>query len=852
MAAVPFNPDPLAQVDPKKIGPLRDGVMGDHSVSLDGLDQLMAEGQNPSSEDLAVRQLGVQPQPPATGFEQLTGATPSGQVTSMGSAGMGNEPGTSATTGIGQGQGHGSAAGGDSVTGHSMYGLGDDSGSVLSGGSLSDPADRSAIAALYGDDFPLLKDHPTEVDWVSWAQHAWTNYGAGTYAIIHMVERNRLFRKGQQWISSVGFGPWREPMKPRDAARIVDNMISPALDQRIQLIMEQRPGFNCEPESQDHDKVKRAEAAQAALEYSWKEQKMPLIVQEGAYWTGTDGVCFLELYWDPDAGPWVDPKTYVDPESGKALLPWTRQFPAGDVRTRVRRIEQVRVSPEATATRRPWLWLIREVISKNEAVRTYGKDVADEVGTFNYDDNLQHIPISRMGFIYPEIDELTRTQQTVSRVTVYAEKSEYIPTGFQMTLVANKLVVPPMPLLIGEVPIVRWTDGSTDPSFFPIAEMNKWVDSQIRQNTLWSKWVEGIRKHSGINVLAREGTISTESFSAGSMNIWGVKGTMPLQDVLKEVGGHPISPDVVQALQANQKRFEDLTGWNDTSRGSMTAGDSGRAILAIREQLERVFAPMIQAASISFTDWAKLVLKFMRWGYDIPRQIALEGRSRPDLGMVLSNQDLDQTSHVWIEPETLMPMPRSLRLSMLDDMFQKQLVSPQEYRSRMPFAWVRNMDSPDVHHKARAERIAQMIIQTGNPMPEPILWMDDEHTHQTVLEEEILLQPDQPQMVLAAAYERWILLAQQGAAKQQAMAMGMMGPMPGTPPPMWPPDGSQGEVPAPNQQQQPLQGPGQQLGAQQAPLALNNPPVAAAPMQQIGLTSGDQNTRLFEQGQPIK
>jgi hypothetical protein len=854
---MPFGqntPDPMKKLTLQQLGPLSNGQGGTLQIppdivppaddpSMDGLDLLRQEGQNPHAADVGQPQY-QQPSPlPVEGdpTTQQTGLTAApagtgGTADSSGAA-LSRIDKTDENTNVGQKLGESSNTMG-------KYDVGGGDFSVL-GGPNDDPEVRAAIAALYGDDVPLLKDSASEADWVAWAEHLWLSYGPAVQAAVHLIERNRLFRKGMQWISSIGFGPWREPQKARDTARAVDNVIAPALDQRVQLLREQRPGFQTEPENQDPDNVKRAQAQQYALEYQWHQQDMQAIVGETAFWAGTDGCAFWELYWDTDRGPWHEVEQYQDPEI-KAMLPFQKKFPLGDIGIRCRRIEQVRVSPEATATRKPWLWMIREVISKNQAVREYGTKVAQEAGTYTNDDNLQHVPANRMGFILPELDELQRQQTTVDRYIIYADKSEYLPNGFEMVVVGRALVVPPMPLKIGRVPMVRFTDGSTDPAFYCTPEMNKWVESQIRHNALWSKWIEGIRKMASVNLLARESSLSGETLVTGTMNIFSVKGSQPVGETVQEIGGFSMAADLKEAMALNIKRFEDLTGWNDTTRGSFSGDQSGRAILAIREQVERVFAPMVNTASDSMTAWAKLSLEWMKWGYDIPRMISVQGESRQDLAQEISSDDFDHVTNVWIDPETLMPMPRALRLSILDDMFQKQLISPQEYRQRMPFAWTRALESADADHDARAHRVAAMIEQTSNPLVLPILWMDDEHIHQTVLEKMLLLDDDKPEKVRAAAYERWQMLAQQAQYKQRGETM----PMPG--------QDMSGLLPPPRPQGPPagpgtaagLQGPAQQMGAQQAPLAVNNPPVAAAPAMTIGGTDQQNATRRFEHAAP--
>jgi hypothetical protein len=179
------------------------------------------------------------------------------------------------------------------------------------------------------------------------------------------------------------------------------------------------------------------------------------------------------------------------------------------------------------------------------------------------------------------------------------------------------------------------------------------------------------------------------------------------------------------------------------------------------------------------TEWAKVTIAFMKWGYTMPRTMAVEGRGRPDLARQLSAEDIDGgVVDVFIDPETLMPMPRSLRLFLLNDMVNRGLVSPQEYRRRLPFAFVKDLSTPDEDHQARAKRVAEAIRQTGDPQVLPILWQDDEAIHQDVLERELILPDDGDPMVRQAAQMRWQMLAQQAQMKQMGMMMAMGGGAP--------------------------------------------------------------------------
>lgn len=658
----------------------------------------------------------------------------------------------------------------------------------------ADPKAKAAAQALYGSDFPLLTE-PTDVAWVQWAKTRWESHRAGMQKTLHLVERNRLMRGGDQWVTSTGVGPWREPPKPRDAVRTVDNVIQPALDQRVQIVREQTPGFRTRPTTRDPEAMKRAEAQQQALEYSYAEQEMPEVLAEAAYWAGTDGVSFLGPYWHPDVGPWAE----------------AEQQPLGDIRTCVYRIEQVRVSANATATKRPHYWLIRETIPSADAVAMHGMAAVDADTSGSGTDLATTMQSGRLGLDTPGVDELYREQETVDRYTVYCERSDFLPNGLTLITVGAKVVFVG-PLIYAVVPMARITDGSSDPAFYPTPVMNGWIPHQIRINALKSKRIESIRVNAGGRFIMKAGTTATETLVGGTTSIIEVKGAFnSIGDVLLPVNGFSVGQDVESAIEDEVASFEKKSGWNDASRGSFASDASGRAILAVREQLERIFAPGVASAAKGMSEWGKIVLHIYKAMLTLPRTMAIAGKGRPDLARALTADDFDGVSQVEIDPETLMPMPRSMRLYLLDQLYQTQVINAQEYRKRLPFAFTGSISTPDDGQEARAQRVAD-AIKNAQPAPE-LRWTDNESIHQDILEREILLVDSLDPMIVQLATQRWIELAQQAAMKSGGM-------MPGMQPPQGsgPPDGSP-------------------LPPQTAPLAGSNSSMASAPQQ---LSQSDQ------------
>lgn len=686
---------------------------------------------------------------------------------------------------------------------------------------------RRLQRAIYGDSFPLASEDPAERTdsgaWAKWVRERWDSRREAVQMHLHLVERNRLFRAGQQWISSTGTGPWREPARPRDAARVVYNMVDKALDQRLQILTDQRPGFSVTPQTQEPTDRRKAQAHQIALEYQYDQMQMDRKMREAEYWAQTDGIGFWHLFWNPDRGPW-DEAVGETPGQKK---------PMGDLDCQTLRVEQVRVSANATATEDPYWMVIRETITRAEAVWRWGVTGLDASDVTAPTTSGAAAYAGSEGVGSWVLSQTTvgegqrlREELVVDKFTCYvAPHPEALPGGLHVIVVGDSVVFGPEDLLWGVIPVVRVPDGSSDPSYYPRPQMEQWLDHQMRVNALVSKWVENIRVNSGGRFLARPNAISTETLIGGLTSLVEVRGAGSMDDTVRPVQGFSVGADVKELLALEIKAFEDASGWNAVSRGQVT-GESGRAIIASREQLERVFAPSVGAAARAFTDWSKIAIAGMAWGYELPRTLGVVGLGRPDLALAVSSKDFDGVSDVRVEPATLMPMPMAFRLYLLDNWLQSGVIDIKEYRRRQQFAVARDISTPDDDQEARAKRVAfalRALAENPNAFIPPMRWVDDESIHQTVLEREILLQDDLPELVVEAAMERWNALAQQAAQKQGSMMGGM-------PPGMPPGDGA------------PVTGPAAasvpSLPAAMMPLAANNPPIGVSGMMNQGPTGG--------------
>jgi hypothetical protein len=191
------------------------------------------------------------------------------------------------------------------------------------------------------------------------------------------------------------------------------------------------------------------------------------------------------------------------------------------------------------------------------------------------------------------------------------------------------------------------------------------------------------------------------------------------------------------------KKLEDKTAWNDIARGQLTGSSgasaadiSGRAVLATRELFERAFGPVVRAAAEGATEWSQLIVKYAQWLFDVPRMIPSVG-GRGDLAKRVDADTLGDRVVVYVDPETMMPLPRALRQQLLEEQLDKGRISQATYQKRSVFADIRDLQMGDTAQWERAqwvnteieerwEELAGMdVVLRYDPAGGiPVLWQD--------------------------------------------------------------------------------------------------------------------------------
>lgn len=204
---------------------------------------------------------------------------------------------------------------------------------------------------------------------------------------------------------------------------------------------------------------------------------------------------------------------------------------------------------------------------------------------------------------------------------------------------------------------------------------------------------------------------------------------------------------------------------------------------------ERQFSNDIRAAAEGMSELAALWVDYSRWLYDEPRMIPFLGRG--DLAKKIEGKDLGEESVVYVDAETMVLMPKSLRNQMLVDLVDRGWITLEEYKRRAPFADIRNVFMGDQPQWERAQWINTFIEEKWQELAEgedfvlrfspgvgmPILWQDDPAIHKRALEE-LIYDEMKPLPLRDIAMERWGMYDQLALSQPQESEQGLI---PGVP-----------------------------------------------------------------------
>lgn len=707
--------------------------------------------------------------------------------------------------------------------------------STVGDDGTENPKARREQRRLFGEEFPgVSKDGKA---WRRWIDARLREQESTMRDKRLHWARHRHFWQGRQWISSRDGRTWREVNADDNEVKQTLNLVGPALDYRIGLVAEQRPGFKTEPLGSGVEGQEMAEAQQRVAEHYYNKLKGLKLMRDAQTNAQTDGACFLHVYVDKAAGPKREDVRLVPPTDprysnlkalgyevrmdGNLVLPLNeegqvagvgtevRTFNEGDIATRLVLAHEAFFDPEARTVNGPYdkaRWcIIRRVRDvKSARIETGDDSLESEATAVALGDpvldtgDLPGFP-TPTGFQrglppFPST-RLRPREQGVFDFLVYVAPNEAagMPNGMYRRVIGDKVVEDFDELPGGRIPLARMTDGSADNEMFPRPVMMQWVPDQITINAIVSVLLQHIRIFGLGRMMAQKGTVINETYTSIVGSLLEYTGQTPQF----QQGVHA-SGDVWRMLDFFVKKLEDKTGWGDLARGAMGGASlqdvSGRALLGAKELFERVFGPLIRATAEGMSEWACLIVDYARWLFQTPRLIPVAGRS--DLAKKIKGEDLGEESVVYIDPRTMTPLPAALRHQMLFDMMQQGLISKDVYMKNAPFGEIRDIHYGGQEQWQRAQWVNMILEERWQELValDPLTrfdpatggvamwWQDEPEVHKEALQQ-IMLDERKPLELRDLAAERWGLYDQLERAKGKVGPQGESLIPPGSAPP---------------------------------------------------------------------
>jgi len=640
---------------------------------------------------------------------------------------------------------------------------------------VADPKKR--LARKFGEGMPLL-DEQDGKKWRTWIESQRKQQdGVMRDKRLHWT-RHRHFRAGHQWISTRDGRTWREPQADANDVRSVLNVIGPALDFRLGVISEQKPGFRHEPLVGGVAGRESAEAQQSVTEYYFYMLRAWNAFQDAWFHAQSDGVSFLHVFVDKNAGPTredVDliPETderfaglkaqgYMINEQGLLELPYAdegvvappdaepRILYEGEIACRILLAHEVVFDPEARSVNGPvdrakWA-LVRRVRSVEQARLETGNSQLEAETQISSQNDAMDLPLDRsMGWqrgLPPFPTRRQRITEGVAEYILWIAPDQHEPgleSGLWIRLIGDKIVDRGDELPGGVIPLARFTDGSADTDIFPRPIMSDWIGDQMAINALLSALLKHARWFTGGRMLALKGTVLEETFSNITGSFVEYQGAKPDQFPPVSAG-----QDAWRLLDWLIKKLEDKTGWNDIARGQVTGGGSasaqdisGRAVLAMQQALERTFGPAVRAGAEGATEFAILIVKYAQWLFDEPRLIPAVG-GRGDLAKRIDGEMLGDRPMVYVDPQTMMPLPRALQQQLLEEQLDKGRITLQTYQKGSVFSNIRDIRMGDSDQWERAQFVNTQLEEQWEEIEKldmsqrysagyggiPVLWQD--------------------------------------------------------------------------------------------------------------------------------
>jgi hypothetical protein len=644
--------------------------------------------------------------------------------------------------------------------------------------------------------------------------------------------------------------------EPSHRKRYRINYIKTKTIARVAKYTRTPPNPSVIPATSDREDIFNARASQKALEYITKKAFIRERFMQTMQAVPLTGKAFLAVRWDDKingASPSKNVETgEVAPTMGEVRVDFC---PAFEILVPDPGIEDLGQQPDVIRAK---LVLLKDLKAKYQEFAEDLKGESKDADVFYYQRQIADLGSRQGGMAsgatsYGEGEE--DDKKYVLRLEYFVKPCSDYPQG-RYVVCANRLKLWDTPNLPGSFmtvnennpyPFVEFCDDKAPGQFYPDAFVERMIDLQREYNEYRSKIAESLTTNMFPKLIVwnqlglDETAFNTEA--GERLNVNYIPGMLPPS----YLSAPNVAGDAWNVIQHIKNEFDDVTSIYPASTGGAKGQNSGYQTSLLQEAADQVHGPAIQRNAYALEELYIKVRHLMKMFYTIPRMITIAGRNNIPEVYEFSRDSIDENSDVKIEPDTMMPPLRSVRLDQIKqwakDGLYGDIKDPAVLKKIHDASRMHGFVDAEADKQHRDEEEAQeenIRMNRGEPLMKPQPWenhmvhwelhIDEfkspeaklwppEQMQRNVLHALVHLNYINPQQALMMAGEFGLqqpLIQLQQMQQMQAMA-GMqqgVGPQQGpeqmAPPPSGQPGQGENEgqaPPPPQQQQEPPQDP---------------------------------------------
>lgn len=527
--------------------------------------------------------------------------------------------------------------------------------------------------------------------------------------------------------------------EPAHRKRYRINYIKSKVIARVAKYTRTPPNPSVIPGTSDREDIFNARASQKALEYITKKANIRQRFMQVMEAVPLTGKAFLAVRWDDKVFGSAPSKNVITneiaPTMGEVRVDFVSAF---ELLVPDPGLENLGDQPE----------IIRAKLVPLESIKErYGvlaedvKGESKDADVFLYQRQIADLGSRQSGLAsgsssYGEEGE-DQEKKYVLRLEHFVKPCGEYPQGRYVVCANRKKLhdVPNLPgtfLAVSEhnpYPFVEFCDDKAPGQFYPDAFVERMIDLQREYNEYRSKVAESLTMNMFPKVvLWNQMGIDESAFNneAGErLNANYIPG-MPPPFYLNAPN---VAADAWNAIQTIKKEFDDVTMIYPASTGGANGQSSGFQTNLLQEAADQVHGPAIQRNAYALEELYIKVRHLMKMFYDIPRMITVAGRNNIPEVIEFSADSIDENADIRIEPDTMMPPLRSMRLDQIRQWAKEglygNLQDPQVLKKIHDAARMSGFVDPYEDQLHRDEEEAQeenIRMNRGEMLPKPQPW----------------------------------------------------------------------------------------------------------------------------------